>query len=78
MVCESDIMLPIEIDMPTWRCYQFNMEENKEGLRCATDLIDEIRDVLHIRKFTAKQRATIRYKSKVVSREMQKEDFVIR
>lgn len=55
-----DVVLPDEIDAPTWKCAQFNEEEKETRLRCATDLIDEIRDVAHVMEFSTKQGAAKR------------------
>lgn len=37
----ANAMLYVEIDTPTWRHSQFNMEENKAMLGYVVDLIDE-------------------------------------
>lgn len=39
---------------------------NETGLRCNLDMLEEIRDAVHIQEFTAKQRAVWRYNSTVV------------
>lgn len=76
MVYDVDTMLPVEIDTPTWWCSRLNGKENGAGQWCVADLIDEMYDVTHITEFSTKQRATIRYNSKVVLREMQEGDLV--
>lgn len=45
MVYGGNVMLPIEINIPSWWCSQFNPEVNEEWLRCVVDLINEIRDM---------------------------------
>lgn len=57
---DKDAMLPVEINTPTWRRSQLNLEENEVGLKSVASLIDEMRDVTHVMEFLAKQRETIR------------------
>lgn len=42
------------------------------------DMIDDIREHAHIQEFTTMQRATRRYNSKVILREMKEGDLVLR
>jgi len=42
------------------------------------DMIDEIREEVHIREFAAKQRATRRYNSRVIPRSMKEGDLVLK
>lgn len=71
-------MMHVDINTPSWRYYQFNHEVNDVELKCVANLIDKVRDVTHIREFSTKQRATRRYNSKVMPREMQEGDLVLR
>lgn len=48
IVYEEDVMLPLEIDTPSWRYSKFDQELNKAGLECVVDLFDELREVTHI------------------------------
>lgn len=50
-------MLLIKIETPSWRRDLFNEEANEIGLKCATDLIDGLRESTHIREFIAKHKA---------------------
>lgn len=68
---EANSMLQVEINVPWWRCSHFNEEENEVGLRYVVGLIDDIRDVTHIREFVAKQKASRINNSKVIQIEMQ-------
>lgn len=43
MVYEAYIILPIDIDTPSWWLSQFYQEVNKAGLECVVDLVDELR-----------------------------------
>lgn len=78
VIYEVDNMLPIKIDTPTQKLSQFNTEENKVRLICAPGLINKTKDVAHIMEFSPKKRSTIRYISKVVSREMYEGALVLR
>lgn len=78
MVYRADTMLVVEINTPSWRRSQFNEEENKVGLKCVAYLINEFREVSHVREFTTKHRVGIRYNSKVKSREMQEGDLFLK
>lgn len=71
-------MLPNEIDTPSWRRSQFNEEENKAGLECMEDLIDELRELVHVQEFVAKHRVVRIYNYKVKPREMQEGDLVLK
>lgn len=70
-------MLHMEIHTPSWRQTRFNEEENKVGLKCVANLIDDLKEVVHVREFVAKHRAARRYNSKVKPREMQEVDMVL-
>lgn len=74
----TDIMLLVDIDMPTWRRSHFNKEENQEGLKYNTNLVDETRDIAYVREFSSKHIAARSYNSKVIQRLMQEGDLVIR
>ncbi|KAI5394850.1 hypothetical protein KIW84_061465 [Lathyrus oleraceus] len=54
MLYEVDVMLPMEIDTPSWRQSQFNEKENYKKLKCVVDLVDELREVANFREFAAK------------------------
>lgn len=78
MVYSANNMFPVEIDTSSCRCSRINHEVNDVGINCDVELIDEVRDVAHIREFTIKQKAGRRYNSKLMMREMQKKDLVVR
>lgn len=54
MVYGVDVMFPIEINMPTQRHTQFNEEEDETKLRCEIDMVEETREIVHIRESFAK------------------------
>lgn len=68
MVHGADVMLLVDIDTPSKWSSQFNHHVNNVGIKCITDLVDEVRDITHVQEFAAKQRAARRYSSKVMLR----------
>lgn len=70
MVYGVDSMLLVEIDTLSWRGSNFNEEENKFGLECEADLIDELREVTNVLELGTNNRNTKRYNSKVKPREI--------
>lgn len=48
MVYNANCMLPVDIETPSWRRFQFNQEVNDVGLNCITYLIDEVKNVTNI------------------------------
>lgn len=74
LIYVEDFMLLVKIDTPSCRHSQLNEDENEAMLRC----VDETANITHIREFSTKQRASRRYKSKVVIREMGEGNLEIR
>lgn len=68
MVYGANATMLIEIDTPSWLRSQFNQEVNDAWLNYATDLIEEVRDVAHIREGSTKKKANMRYNFKVMPR----------
>lgn len=54
MIYGADTLFPVEINTPSPCNEDFNEEENKEGLRFTSDLIDEDKYISHIHEFAAK------------------------
>lgn len=78
MVYGADVMIPVEINTPTWRCLDFNERINSEGLDVSVDLLDEIRETTHIKEFAAKQKIARRFNIKVRQRGFHKGDLVVK
>lgn len=55
-----------------------NEEENEIGLKYTADMINERREVAHVREFSAEQTAAKRYNSKVKPREMHNGELVLK
>lgn len=51
MVYGADAMIPVEINTPTWRHIAFDENANSNGLDNSVDLLDKIRETIHIREF---------------------------
>lgn len=64
--------------MLTWRRLAFDESVNLEGLEKSSDLLDEIGETTHIRKFIAKQRIAQRFNIKVRQMGFYKEDLVVK
>src|ERR1051325_9985358 len=58
MVFGADAMIPVEVALPSWRRENFEEEANNQALQEEADLLDEIRDMTHIREMAEKQRRT--------------------
>lgn len=71
-------MIPIELGEPTWRRENFDPESITETLQVNLDVLDETREVAHVREYGVKRRAAQRYDSKVIPREMKEGDLVLR
>ncbi|KAJ1403217.1 hypothetical protein SESBI_27492 [Sesbania bispinosa] len=71
-------MIPAEIEEPNLRSIRYAEEENEVGRRAELDLVDEIREMAHIREIATKERAARKYNSKVVPRSFQEDDLVMR
>lgn len=78
MVYGVDTRMTIKIETLLWRWAHFDEEANEIGLNCAADLIDELWKASHAREFFVKHEATKRYNSKVMSREMQEGNLVLK
>lgn len=78
MVCIVDTMFPVETETPLWWRFQFDQEVNKEGCEYVADLVDELREVAHIQEFSTNHRATRRYNSKVMPKDMQEGILVLK
>jgi hypothetical protein len=51
MVYGTDVMIPVEIDPPSWRRETATTEENKAALEENLDLLEEVREAAHFREF---------------------------
>lgn len=78
MVYGANAMIPVEINTLTGRRIAFDENANSNVLDSYADLLDEIRETIHIRVFVAKQRISRRFNIKVRQRGFQKGDMVFK
>ncbi|XP_029145244.1 uncharacterized protein [Arachis hypogaea] len=70
---ELDAVIPMEIGEPSPRLLLKGVEEAVEK-----DLIDEVREMAHLTETALKQRMALRYNTKVLRREFEPNDLVLR
>ncbi|XP_015955678.1 uncharacterized protein LOC107480072 [Arachis duranensis] len=68
-----DAVIPVEIGEPSPRLLLKGVEETVEK-----DLIDEAREMAHLTETALKQRMALRYNTKVLKREFEQNDLVLR
>nr|XP_025647465.1 uncharacterized protein LOC112742447 [Arachis hypogaea] len=68
-----DAMIPVEIGEPSPRLLLKGVEEAVEK-----DLADKAREIAHLSEIALKQRMALRYNSKVLKREFEQNDLVLR
>ncbi|RDX88957.1 Gypsy retrotransposon integrase-like protein 1, partial [Mucuna pruriens] len=62
----SEAMIPIEIGEPSPRIALFESAANEEELRANLDLLQEVREITHIKEYAAKARVARKYGQKTV------------
>ncbi|XP_072081014.1 uncharacterized protein [Arachis hypogaea] len=70
---EVDAIIPVEIGEPSPRLILVGIEEAVEK-----DLVDEAREMAHLSEIALKQRMALRYNAKVLKREFEQNDLVLR
>ncbi|XP_016178209.1 uncharacterized protein K02A2.6-like [Arachis ipaensis] len=68
-----EAIIPVEIGEPSPRLLLGGVEKAVEK-----DLIDEAREMAHLSKSVLKQRMAVRYNTKVLKREFERDDLVLR
>ncbi|RDX64827.1 Tf2-9, partial [Mucuna pruriens] len=74
----TEAMIPVEIGEPSPRTILLELGRNEEELRANLDLIQEVREIAHIREYAVKARAARRYNRKVVPRSFKARDLVLK
>ncbi|RDX66362.1 Tf2-8, partial [Mucuna pruriens] len=74
----TDAMIPVEIGEPSPRTALFEPSRNEEELRANLDLIQEAREIAHIKEYAIKTRAARRYNQKVIPRKFKTGDLVLK
>ncbi|GJZ27535.1 reverse transcriptase domain-containing protein [Tanacetum coccineum] len=75
---ETKVVIPSEIDMPTLRTSEVNLEENKEAREINLHLLEEQREQAAIREAKSKAKMEMYYNSKVRSVSFKLGDLVYR
>lgn len=78
LVYGTDAVIPVEIGEPIIRTEVFTSDLNNEALRINLDLLEEAREMAHLKEVTCKQRAARKYNTKVVPRAMKEGDLVLK
>lgn len=74
----SDAVIPVEIGEPTIRTEAFKADWNNEALKINLDLLEEAREMAHLKEVACKQRVARKYNTKVVPRTMREGDLVLK
>ncbi|RDX88927.1 Retrovirus-related Pol polyprotein from transposon 17.6, partial [Mucuna pruriens] len=74
----SEAMIPVEIGEPSPRTALFEPATNEEELRTNLDLLQEVREIVHIKEYAAKARAARKYGQKVIHKDFEEKDLVLR
>src|ERR1051325_8602162 len=78
MVFGADVMIPVEVTLPSLRRENFEEGTNNQGLDAEADLVEEVRNTTHLREITTKQRITQRFNLKAKQRGFEVGDLVLR
>ena len=65
MAYESEAMIPTENEVTSHRRATFNLNDNEELLATSLDLLEEVRDIAHMR-VTVYQQRVVRYYNRMV------------
>ncbi|RDX88909.1 Tf2-6, partial [Mucuna pruriens] len=74
----TEAMIPVKIGEPSPRTALFEPSRNEEELRANLDLIQEAREIAHIKEYAIKARAARRYNQKVIPRKFKTGDLVLK
>ncbi|RDY13460.1 Tf2-8, partial [Mucuna pruriens] len=72
----SEAVIPVEIGEPSPRTALFDPTANEEELRANLDLLQETREIAHIKEYAVKARAARRYDRRMIQRDFQEGDLV--
>ncbi|RDX99319.1 hypothetical protein CR513_17643, partial [Mucuna pruriens] len=74
----TEVMIPMEIGELSPRTALFELGENKDELRVNMDMLQEIREIAHVREYAVKARAARKYDKIVVPCSFKLQDLVLR
>ncbi|RDX93783.1 Tf2-8, partial [Mucuna pruriens] len=73
-----EAVIPVEIGELSARTALFKQSENEDELRANLDLLQEVREMTHIREYAIKERVARTYNRRVVPRNFKPQDLVLR
>ncbi|RDY05097.1 Tf2-11, partial [Mucuna pruriens] len=74
----SEAVIPVEIGEPSPRTALFDLTANEDELRANLDLLQETREIAHIKEYAVKAKVARRYNKRIIPREFQEGDLVLR
>ncbi|GKC08966.1 reverse transcriptase domain-containing protein [Tanacetum coccineum] len=74
----TEVVIPVEIRMPSLRCAEVNQAENDKGLLLNLDMLEERREKVTVREVRSKEKMEKYYNAKVCSTTFRPGDFVYR
>ncbi|RDX84073.1 Retrovirus-related Pol polyprotein from transposon 17.6, partial [Mucuna pruriens] len=74
----SKAVIPVEIGEPSPTTTLFDPTANEEELRTNLDLLQETREIAHIKEYAVKARAARKYDRRMIHRDFQEGDLVLR
>ncbi|XP_075086322.1 uncharacterized protein LOC142169033 [Nicotiana tabacum] len=78
LVYEAEYPIPVEVGEPTLRYFRVDEETNNEALLVKLEMLDECRDLAHIRMVAQKQRMEKYYNLRANLRYFKVGDLVLR
>ncbi|RDX82777.1 Gypsy retrotransposon integrase-like protein 1, partial [Mucuna pruriens] len=75
---DIEAMIPVEIREPSPQTTMFELSENEEELRANLDMLQEIREIAHVREYAIKERVARKYDKKVAPCNFKPQDLVLR
>ncbi|RDX87782.1 Tf2-9, partial [Mucuna pruriens] len=74
----TEAMIPVEIGEPSPRMALFEPSKNEEELRANLDLVQEAKEIAHVKEYAIKARAARKYNQRVIPREFKAGDLVLK
>ncbi|RDX69752.1 Tf2-8, partial [Mucuna pruriens] len=78
LIFGTEAMIPVEIGEPSPKTALFEPSGNEEGLRTNLDLLQEAREIAHVKEYAMKTRAARKYNRKVVPGNFKTRDLVLK
>ncbi|RDX81160.1 hypothetical protein CR513_38189, partial [Mucuna pruriens] len=78
LTIETDAVIPVEIGELSPRSLVFQPTQNEEEIKGNLDLLQEAREIAHVKEVIAKVKAARQYNLKVFHKKLKKGDLVLR